>query len=89
MIKQTRANFNIDSSLWFIFRTIVGKQTAINDDGTRWRAKPADVLKEFIVEYIGENQDKLKEILEEAKALNVNNQITTILEEMAAEATEA
>lgn len=86
MHEQTRANFNIDRDLWFIFRTIVGKQKAIGDDGKRRQAKPTDVLKEFIVEYIGENQDKLKEILEEAKRLNVNNSIRSTLEEMTAEA---
>ena len=85
MYKQTRANFNIDSDLWFIFKTIVGKQTAIDENGKHRRAQPADVLKEFIVEYIGENQTVLKEMLAEAKAVGINNQVTATLEEITGE----
>jgi len=61
-----RANFNIESDTWLIFKTMCAKLKAI-EKGKKRQATASDVLRELIYDWIIENKGILNEVLDMKK----------------------
>jgi len=78
---ETRANFNIDRDLWFIFKTMANKYKAVNENGRERQATATDILEELIYEWITEHKHLIEELLKELRELKIEGRTRTLLEE--------
>lgn len=78
----TRVNILMPTDEYQVFKLIVGKHRAFDEDKNTMRtATVSDVIREFILEYIGEQKEHIPELIAEVEKHAPNSSILKTLKE--------